>query len=1138
MKRISVTRSLATTALLAAALVSPTAANAELLMDECFDYPVGNLYTSPVQGGWLNTVASSSAYIQVTNTPLTYPGYQDSANGKAMAMADGGYQSLAKSFLDTPATAGKYYVSFLMKVTKAPAEKYQIFAFAGKNFNGWVDTKAAATVFGKLFLAPGTNGGYYLGYSKSGSVATSTYDTTELALGGTYLVVMSYEFVDGNNNDVFSFWVNPATDTTEPQALYESASGSDFGTNGMQGVRFYMGKSTGAGADVTVDALRAATSWADLFGDNGGGGSEIDPPAGDAAITATPTSISCAPEGYMFVGQKASYKVNVSAENLAGPISVVTSMPGLTASASSISASEAEAGYELTFTYTAPAEPENGTATLSSEGASDVVISFAAPAMVAEATNCLNTLAMKNVDDYSYVCYTGTMGRVTYVDAPNKALYFEDMAGAVKITYQTEECPLREGDKVRNLYLMKEEDEACFLALTAAIGEISATESYKTPSEVNFADIRSDLSSYLYRLVTVSDVTFLNVPQNAVWGTANVEAKDEYGTGRVRAFSGTDLAAVAVPLMATSVTGISTSKAMPIITMRSAADFAQPAPEMTVTPELLVNASEYQIVGERVEYGKFKVSTTNMPAITVWLSGTGAKHFSLSAEEIAAGTGTTEITVWYAPTTIGEHKANITFESGITEQNTSFAMTARAYDPANPPVITVDTSALQPFRAAVGETQVQTFSYTAKGLLAYGKAAVEAPASGQFVLSSSMLMKDGTYNMTITFRPQAEGTFTDKIVLTADKAETVEFTVTGTTTGGLTPDQPQGDELEYNTANPYSQYSTDFATATANNQPLSLAGWRNCATVGTRAWWSYELDGNKAAKATLYDSKAEDGEFAQMFLLSPALDYKDADEHLLCFDIMGQYMADGQDGVFNVVYVDPSDPDDIYIEAIGGLAIPSTSDENGEWAHYVIDTKAWNLPDVFFIGFLYQGTRGRDNSAVYYVDNFSWGRTDVPFIRTSHQTLAFEASVGIAHTSESVTVTGLNLTEPITLALSGEHAKSFELSTAELPAEGGTFNLSFLSDEEADHNAWITLRSGSDAQSIIGVTATNKATTGVGSVLPGVSANSTVSVYDISGRVVMTDVKASDAVKAMQAQRGSLFIVRGADGKAVRYMAK
>ena len=53
-------------------------------------------------------------------------------------------------------------------------------------------------------------------------------------------------------------------------------------------------------------------------------------------------------------------------------------------------------------------------------------------------------------------------------------------------------------------------------------------------------------------------------------------------------------------------------------------------------------------------------------------------------------------------------------------------------------------------------------------------------------------------------------------------------------------------------------------------------------------------------------------------------------------------------------------------------------DLNDEWQEFHVDLANQNIEDVFFMGFRFKSMRGSSHSAVYYVDDVTYGRTDVP----------------------------------------------------------------------------------------------------------------------------------------------------------------
>lgn len=69
----------------------------------------------------------------------------------------------------------------------------------------------------------------------------------------------------------------------------------------------------------------------------------------------------------------------------------------------------------------------------------------------------------------------------------------------------------------------------------------------------------------------------------------------------------------------------------------------------------------------------------------------------------------------------------------------------------------------------------------------------------------------------------------------------------------------------------------------------------------------------------------------------------------------------------------------MYVE--GAFAIPTTGSENEVWRMFHLNlSNQPNIPDVFFMAFRYVGPNGAQGVVTYYVDNISWGRTDLPTI--------------------------------------------------------------------------------------------------------------------------------------------------------------
>lgn len=1138
-------------------LFTPPNIQAELLKTENFEYEAGSLYG---KGDWIqatkNTVTET---IDLVTKPLTYPGYQDEAIGLGVQITPEGKsttQGFALKASETPITSGTLYTSFLFKIEAAPKKGSPVLiGFTGGNRNGFVEYNSTGlSQIGRAFISAGSDETKFKLIVSKNATAAKSQEIGEFEVGETYLVVMSYEFVENpedtedpayNRNDVFKFWINPATDGSVPTPDLDEFDAPDVSeTFGFQGIRIFQNYTSSINPPTAViDAIRVSTDWESLFKSEGG----VTEPA---TISADPTSVDFADGMVVFQGSTVTKTITVTGENLTAPITLTCADPAVTVTPATISAEEAmaEGGKEVSLTFKAGADILDSSLTISSEGAEDVNIALSAYVMPVTDKISFAALNLVENETFDVYRYTGSMAKVSYVNEITKDIYVQDMTGAIRISYAAfdGECNFKAGDKVKDLILWRIDDAAgpCFqpTLFQTEIGTVVSSGNEVTPVEATIAEINASKEEYLYRLVTLTDVT-LDVNDNTTWSTTGAAASQTINgttySGRVRTFHATDLIGTQMPEFLSSVTGISTSKGAVIITTRGQADVATAAPVMEVSFETIADASVYHEINKPVEFGLFTVKATALSnPVTIWFGGKNATMFSADREEIPAGTGIYQVKVTYTPTATGSHEARINFETTPAELNYGAMLRAKAYDPANPPTVSVDAAGLTDFVAAVGETQEQTVKYTVANGLDYGTVKVEGTG---FIISSGSMMKEGTYDLKITFRPQQEGDHTAVITFSTPMAEDATLTVKGSTSAGPAPQEKEGDELTFD-GPALKQYATDFTTATADNKPISLDGWKNVAYEGQRAWWSATLeDGNKAAKVVAYDSQAAENTEMIAMLMSPRLDFKNAQERLLCFNVMGRMMTEGMNDYLMVAVIDAleadTNPENVTVSGIDGLGLPCTADENDIWARYVLDADAWNLPDEFYIAFVFQSLRGKESSAQYFIDDFSWGRTDMPFIRSSHQILQMTASTGSVTTSEAINIEGHNLTEPIKLSLGGTHAANFTLSTAELPAEGGQFTLDFASDEVLEHTAIVTLLSGSDARADILVNAATQS--GIGEI----SAQATlwgdnVSVYDLEGHTLLTGATTADALKLMKSNRGTLYIVRASDGTAYKYIAK
>ena len=522
-------------------------------------------------------------------------------------------------------------------------------------------------------------------------------------------------------------------------------------------------------------------------------------------------------------------------------------------------------------------------------------------------------------------------------------------------------------------------------------------------------------------------------------------------------------------------------------------------PSMIVTPHVTYDGSPVAI-GQQTTYATYTVEYANLTeAVSVYVTGANSDQFVVSEGSIPAGSGTATITLNYKPQSIGKHTARTNFESNVSTLNTGYAANAIAWNPATPPTISVNAEGLKTFECKAGASVQQTITVSTSDLIDYGSATVSGTANGAFIINNATLLKNGDTKITITFKPLVEGNYTDVVKFTALNAESKSVTVKGVATADEVSGK-EGDQLPLDESNALTSYVQNF-DGVVKNQALSLEGWKNLAQVGTRAWWGYTWDdGNGAAKVTPYDSKSEESTPCVMTLVSPALDFKNSANPVLTFKLMGTLMREGMNDALEVCYIE-KDGESMYVEPIQGLNIPCTPDQNSEWVPFTIDLKGLDLADTFFIGFRFKSNRGTESTTSYFVDDFTWGQTNVPLIRTSVRELRFPATIGKKATSPEIGVEGVALTSPISISMYGADKDKFTLSTTGLPAEGGKFTLDFIHNEQGVFAVEVDLASEGAPVSAVVVGADNQVPTGISTVV--INLEQPVSVYDLQGRVLI-----------------------------------
>lgn len=551
-------------------------------------------------------------------------------------------------------------------------------------------------------------------------------------------------------------------------------------------------------------------------------------------------------------------------------------------------------------------------------------------------------------------------------------------------------------------------------------------------------------------------------------------------------------------------------------------------PALEVTPAKLEMAEGF--TGKETVMGKLHVKATSLPgAVDIYITGTHGKMFTTDVTTIPAGSSETDITVTYTPTAIGKHTGRLNIDCPqMPELTQAVSLSAYATDENNPPQVTVSPATPEPFTTVAGTPAEQTLTVTTAHLPDYAYIRVKEP--GTFMINNSMLMKDATAQIKVTFNPKEAGTYENAIEITGLALETVTIPLKGTATDSGNPPagDKEGDELPLDTSNPLTLLNETFDNV-EQDKPLKIEGWKNVAMEGTRAWWGHvfpdfdESAGEKAAKVTPYDGNVTLGEEqpCTMLLATPPLDFKNSASKIFTFRVRGNFLRDEQSDLLELCYMDMLDGE-MYIAPVGGFSMPALADQNGEWQEYHIDLTGQEIADVFFMGFRFKSMRGRENSATYYIDDVTYGRTDLPAMHPSLTQLAFTAVAGKDAASPEVEVTAENLQEPIKLSLGGANKSKFKLSVSEMPATGGKFTVMFNSNDIGVHEAYVKLASRGAADVYVPVSVKNDEASGINAI-SGTAAD--ITVFDLEGRR-LRHLRDTTAEKALDGLAPGTYVLK------------
>ena len=482
-------------------------------------------------------------------------------------------------------------------------------------------------------------------------------------------------------------------------------------------------------------------------------------------------------------------------------------------------------------------------------------------------------------------------------------------------------------------------------------------------------------------------------------------------------------------------------------------------PWYTVSPEK-INAAQCNI-GDSTLMATLTIRQGGLTEpVKLEITGIGRENFKLEKNQATAVEET--IRLWFAPKTVGIHKGTLLTDcSEALDDNHSITLIGTGTDSTLLPEITLTPATLPAFSAKAGETIEDTITVTSTNCIDYIYATcTNTEENGAFRINTSMLPRNTESKVCVTFSPSKAGTYSAIIAFTTTGGETKTLTVTGTATE---PDSTTIDwqtDFQWANTTPLTLLKEPFDSIN-HNRTLHLDGWQNIVKQGARPWWGYEdvnNNGEHCAKATAYIWGETDSTLYEMWLVTPALEYRNAANQVFTFRVRGDYIANGQNATLQLYYIDATDTTDVFYQDLE-IEMPTTEDQAGDWFDFQVNlTGQTSIADTFYMAFRFTGYSGVTGAATYLIDDVSWGRDDLPLITADSTQIIATTSLNEKKTIP-VKITGTNLTESISISVTGNNANKFSATPTTLLPLGGAVLVEFQSDQEGVHEAYLRIRS-------------------------------------------------------------------------------
>ncbi len=237
------------------------------ILAENFDYAAGPLTNlnegANVSGGAWVTFSGTGNALMVVDGNLSFAGYPGSGLGR-MVQTVATSSSAEDAYTPfSPLTTGTTtFVSFLFNLDNTTGLAADT-SKPGDYFAALLPGNSTSAYVGRVSIRKGSPATMFqLGVRATTSNPSAAWYATALHPGETYLVVLGYQIISGNTNDVASLWVNPEPGPIMPPATVSQTSTNS--TDPTENARFVIRQGSNT-PSANIDGIRISDIWSETL---------------------------------------------------------------------------------------------------------------------------------------------------------------------------------------------------------------------------------------------------------------------------------------------------------------------------------------------------------------------------------------------------------------------------------------------------------------------------------------------------------------------------------------------------------------------------------------------------------------------------------------------------------------------------------------------------------------------------------------------------------------------------------------------------------------------------------------------------------------------------------------------------------